>query len=115
MLSGPNPVLVISMILSTAQIVSGSDPVVHELNSKRQSAVTSVRMLLPDRFPGDDEPRLPVVYVLPVEAGEGMRWGNSLAEVQKHDLQNRHHVVCVFPTFADLPWYADHPMNPQLQ
>ena len=115
MLSGLNPVIVICLFLGTTQLVRASDPVVHEVHSKRQSAVTSVRVLLPDRLPGDDELRLPAVYLLPVEAGEGVRWGNSLAEVQKHDLQNRHNVVCVFPTFSDLPWYADHPMNLQLQ
>ena len=50
-----------------------------------------------------------------MEAGEGTRWGDAFAEIKKHDLHNKHNAVCVFPTFADLPWYADHPENPQLQ
>ena len=102
-------------VLASVSIVIASEPIVHQVNSPRQSAMTSVRILLPDRLPGDGEPRLPAVYVLPVEAGDGTRWGDSLAEVQKHDLHNKHRVVCVFPTFSELPWYADHPENTQLQ
>ena len=103
------------VVLTSVSIVVASEPIVHQVNSPRQSAMTSVRVLLPDRLPEDGEPSLSVVYVLPVEAGDGTRWGDSLAEVQKHDLHNKHRVVCVFPTFADLPWYADHPENTQLQ
>jgi S-formylglutathione hydrolase FrmB len=110
-----NRSIVVWAVLITTQFVIASDPVVHHLSSKRQSATVSVRVLMPDHLPTDGELRLPVVYVLPVEAGEGVRWGDSLAEVQKHDLQNKHNVVCVFPSFSDLPWYADHPENPQLQ
>ena len=90
---------------------------VHQLSSVRQSKPTTIRVLLPDSVRLADlqqanaEPstRFPVLYVLPVEASDGQRWGDSLAEVQKYDLHNRHQVICVFPTFADLPWYADHP------
>ena len=102
------------VVLTSVSIVVASEPIVHQVNSTRQSAMTSVCVLLPDRLPEGGEPRLPVVYVLPVEAGHGTRWGDSLAEVQKHDLHNKHRVVCVFPTFSDLPWYADHPENTQL-
>ena len=102
-------------VLASVSIVMASEPIVHQVHSVHQAAMTSVRVLLPDRLPADDEPRLHVVYVLPVEAGNGTRWGDSLAEIQKHDLHNKHRVVCVFPTFSDLPWYADHPENPRLQ
>lgn len=102
-------------LLVPVSIVVASEPIEYQVSSTRQSATTRVRILLPDRLPGPDEPRLPVVYVLPVEAGDGTRWGDSLAEVQKHDLHNLRRVVCVFPTFSDLPWYADHPEDSQLQ
>jgi hypothetical protein len=102
-------------VLASVSIVVASEPIVHQVNSIRQSAMTSVRVLLPDRLPEDGEPSLSVVYVLPVEAGDGMRWGDSLAEFQKHDLHNKYRIVCVFPTFSDLPWYADHPEKTQLQ
>ena len=103
------------MVLAASNVGIASDPVIHELHSPRQASATSVRVLLPDIVPNDGEPRLRVIYVLPVEAGDGTRWGDALAEVEKHDLHNKHHVACVFPTFSDLPWYADHPENPQLQ
>jgi len=103
------------LVLATLNIGMASEPVVHELHSSRQASETIVRVLLPDLVPKDDEPGLPVIYVLPVEAGEGTRWGDAFAEIKKHDLHNKHNAVCVFPTFADLPWYADHPENPQLQ
>lgn len=96
-------------VLASVSIVAASEPIVHQVNSIRQSAMTRVRVLLPDRRPGDGEPPLSVVYVLPVEAGDGSRWGDALAEIQKHDLHNKHRVACVFPTFSDLPWYANHP------
>lgn len=103
------------LFLTIFNITMASEPVVHELHSTRQAAITTVRVLLPDVLPGDDEPRLRIVYVLPVETGDGTRWGDALAEIQKYDLHNKHHIACVFPTFSDLPWYADHPKNSQLQ
>ena len=115
MSTGLMPLVVSYMVLVTAHLVVASEPILHRVNSKRQSSMTSVRVLLPDRLPEESEPRLPVIYVLPVEAGDGVGWGDSLAEVRKHDLHNKHRVACVFPTFVDLPWFADHPENPQLQ
>ena len=102
-------------VLASVSIAIATEPTLHVVHSTRQSAMTRVRVLLPDRRPGDGEPPLPVAYVLPVEAGDGSRWGDALAEIQKHDLHNKHRVACVFPTFSDLPWYADHPENAQLQ
>ena len=68
-----------------------------------------VRVLLPTSC--DVEKRLPVVYVLPVEAGAGDKYGDGLLEAQRHDLANRLGAVFVAPTFAQLPWYADHPSD----
>jgi len=107
--------LMILAILVTAQHVMASDAVIHQLSSERQSAPVSVRVLLPDHLPSEGEARLSVVFVLPVEAVDEVRWGDALAEVQKLDLPNQHNVVCVLPTFSDLPWYADHPEDPHLQ
>lgn len=90
-----------------------SDAILHRLNSTRQSAETSVRVLVPDGLGAGVRCR--VVYVLPVEANDEQRWGDSLTECCMHDLSNRHGVICVFPTFSALPWYADHPVNSSLQ
>lgn len=86
---------------------------VHRVRSPYQSGPTHVKVLLPDRL--DDGGRCRVLYVLPVEAGDGDRWGRGLPEVKKHDLHNRHRLICVLPTFSQLPWYADHPTDPGIR
>ncbi len=81
----------------------------HSIDSDRQTAPTVVRVLKPARQP--DKQGWPVVYVLPVEAGKGRRFGDPLDEVRRRGLDLRHDVIWAFPTFADLPWYADHPTD----
>lgn len=83
--------------------------IVHTLNTQYQSGETQVRVLLPDEIAEGE--RLRVLYVLPVEAGDEDRYGNGLQEVSKCDLHNRHRLICVAPTFSQLPWYADHPTD----
>lgn len=80
--------------------------VVHDVHSSLQAHATKIRVLLPDRMEPDQ--RYTVLYVLPVEADDEQRYGNGLAEIQKHELHNAHRLICVAPTFAHLPWYADH-------
>ena len=87
---------------------------VHEVRSPYQAQPTKIRVLRPDREE-TQRTKHPVVYVLPVEAGTGDRYGDGLKEVQKLDLHNRFGVLFVAPTFSHLPWYADHPTQPELQ
>jgi pimeloyl-ACP methyl ester carboxylesterase len=82
---------------------------VHRLTSVHQSAETEVLVLRPDRL--DPQQRSRVLFVLPVEAGRGDRWGNGLVQVQQANLHNEHGLICVMPTFSQLPWYADHPTD----
>jgi len=56
-----------------------------------------------------------VLYVLPVEAGDGTYWGDPLAEIKSHNLHNRFGLICVYPTFSQLPWYADHPEKAEIR
>jgi hypothetical protein len=49
-----------------------------------------------------------------VEALDGSDCGDALDEVQKLDLHNVHSLVCVRPTFAEVPWYANHPTRRHL-
>jgi S-formylglutathione hydrolase FrmB len=86
---------------------------VHSIHSQYQAGDTAIRVLLPDRLEADR--RYPVLYVLPVEAGDGPRWGDGLAEVKKHHLANRFGLICVAPNFSDLPWYANHPTDPKIR
>jgi hypothetical protein len=87
----------------------GQGILVHEVQSPWQAGTTHVRLLLPESL--DPALRYPVAYVLPVEAGQGTRWGDGLREVQRAGLHNRYQVICVSPTFSHLPWYADHPTD----
>jgi S-formylglutathione hydrolase FrmB len=86
---------------------------VHEVRSPYQAGMTQVRVLLPDR--PEKGKRYPVVYVLPVEAGTQNRFGDGLLEVKKQGLHNKLRAIFVAPTFADLPWYADHPTKPEIR
>lgn len=85
----------------------------HTVQSPYQSGPTEIRLLLPDRM--DKGKTYPVIYVLPVEAGRGKRYGDGLLEVKTHDLHNTHQAIFVAPTFSKLPWYADHPTQPKIR
>lgn len=87
--------------------------VVHQVTSPFQAGTTKIEVLVPDVVaPGRP---MRVLFLLPVEALDGRRWGDALQEVQKHRLHIKHHLVCVYPTFSHLPWYANHPVDPELQ
>ena len=85
----------------------------HTVRSEYQAGPTLVRVLLPDKVERNE--RLPVVYVLPVEAGTEHRYGDGLTEIKKHALHERHRAVFVAPSFTHLPWYADHPTDPSIR
>ncbi len=97
---------------STARI-EADRILLHTVTSEYQAGETQLRVLLPDDITPDE--KLRVLYVLPVEAKNGKRWGDPVTEVLKHDLQNKHRFICVFPTFSALPWYADHPTDPTIR
>jgi predicted alpha/beta superfamily hydrolase len=102
----------------TQVIVSVPQPepngiLVHEVASPYQAGKTSIRVLVPEVIQKDR--RYGVIYLLPVEAGAESRYGDGLAEVKKLRLHNKHSVIFVTPTFSHLPWYADHPDNPEIR
>jgi S-formylglutathione hydrolase FrmB len=117
--AGLSAILVVSLLLADEPqvVVSPARPVtegylVHDVTSACQAAPTRLRVLLPDQLaPGR---RYPTVYVLPVEAGSETRFGDGLLEVQRHDLHNRFQAVFAAPTFAHLPWYANHPTDARI-
>lgn len=86
---------------------------VHHFDSPRQMEPTTVRVLLPQEQTKSE--RFPAVYFLPVEKQQEVRWGDPVAEVRQQKIADRYRVVCVFPTFAELPWYADHPTDSRRQ
>lgn len=79
------------------------------VRSPWQRTDTTLHVMVPDKT--DSGQKLRVLYVLPVEAGTGRQWGDALGEIRKHDLHNKHELICVYPTFSDLPWFADHPTD----
>ena len=85
----------------------------YRVTSPWQCGETVIRVLLPEGITPDE--RLRVLFVLPVEAGEGTRWGDGLSEIRKSGLHNLHRLICVMPTFSALPWYADHPTDSESQ
>lgn len=85
----------------------------HEIRSEFQAGTTTIRVLLPKTIA--PRHRYRVVYVLPVEGGNGSRYGDGLAEVHKLDLADKYGVIFVAPSFHHLPWYADHPTQKDLR
>ena len=55
------------------------------------------------------------LYVLPVEAGIGGQYGDGMATLQALDAQDQYNLTIVEPTFANQPWYANDPNDPNLQ
>jgi enterochelin esterase-like enzyme len=98
--------------ISTA-ITDESGFLVHTVKSSLQAGTVKIRVLLPDKL--DSSKKYPVLYVLPVEAGDENRYGNGLLEAKRKDLHNTYQLICVAPTFSHLPWYADHPTDKGIQ
>ncbi len=82
---------------------------VHRVRSEFQADETLIRVLLPTNL--ESGQRLRVLYLLPVEPGTEHRYGDGLLEAKKLDLANKYRLICVAPTFAQLPWYTDHPTD----
>jgi hypothetical protein len=74
-----------------------------------QKSDTEIHVLVPKKL--NPAEKLQVLFVLPVEHGSGHYWGKALEQIVKHDLHNKHRLLCVYPTFAALPWFADHPKD----
>jgi Putative esterase len=86
--------------------------VVYSVQSEFQAGTTQIFVRAPAKITGGP---LLALYILPVEADDEKQWGDARAEVAKLDLANRYGVICVFPTFSHLPWFADHPSDPQIR
>ena len=61
---------------------------IHSVRSEYQSGQTLIKVLLPDGL--KEGKRFRVLYVLPVEVGDGRHWGDGLREVATHDIHNRY-------------------------
>ncbi len=82
------------------------------ISSRYQAKPNVLRVLRPDGV--DDDASLDVLFVLPVEPGEGTKWGDGIEAIRAMDLHNKLGLLVVMPTFNNVPWYADHPTQPQM-
>ena len=122
---GPTPKPQPSAVMDQAPAVSevnvevsagekdGHGFLIHQVTSPFQSGQTKIRVLLPSTLTAGERYR--VLYVLPVEAQDENRYGDGLLECLQAEVHDRYHVICVAPTFSDLPWYADHPTDTRLR
>lgn len=82
----------------------------HTVQSPFQPGTTTIRVLTPSQVRS-----LAALYFLPVEPAEQSQYGDPLKEVLRLKLHERLKIVCVVPGFAQMPWYADHPTDPQIR
>ncbi|HUT33706.1 MAG TPA: alpha/beta hydrolase-fold protein [Planctomycetota bacterium] len=87
--------------------------VLYRIASPYQRGETQVRLLPPPKLDPPEKRR--VLFVLPVEAGAGTRWGDAIRAARAAGVADRFGFVAVFPTFSALPWYCDHPAEPTLR
>jgi hypothetical protein len=94
-------------------IADATGKLVHRIRSPYQEDETEVQVLLPSDLQHGERCR--VLFVLPVEPGTEQRWGDPMLELLKARIPDRHRLICVYPTFTDWPWYADHPSELSLR
>ncbi|MBI3743885.1 MAG: hypothetical protein HY261_06320 [Chloroflexi bacterium] len=107
-----------TLALDASANVSAARPgehgfVVHEVRSGFQPGMTEIHVLVPAKLA--EKARIPVLYLLPVEATNSTRWGSALAEAHRLGLADRLNAICVYPTFSQLPWYVDHPADARIR
>jgi hypothetical protein len=90
--------------------------VVYNVQSEYQAGTTQIFVRAPAKLKGGP---LLALYVLPVEPHDEKRWGDARAEIARLNIADRYGngfgVVCIFPTFSHLPWFADHPSDPLIR
>lgn len=85
----------------------------HQLESEFQSSPQRLRIVLPLAY--NPRHKYRVIYVLPVEARGGTRFGDGLELLRGLDAHNRYNCILAQPDFSEEPWYVDHPGNPSLR
>jgi hypothetical protein len=83
---------------------------IYALESEFQSKPQFVEVLLPDHF--DKSKKYRVLYLLPVEAGQGVRFGDGIMVARKLGIQNQYDVIVVAPAFDSEPWYGNDAADP---
>jgi len=82
---------------------------VETIESRHQATPTFLRVARPKKRPVKR-----TVLVLPVIAGTTAQWGDGFYEALALRWPERYGVQVAAPSFAHVPWYADHPVNPKI-
>jgi len=82
----------------------------YRITSPYQPGETLLRVLAPAHLEPPEKRR--VLFILPVEPGAGTRWGDPVRAARAAGVARRFGFVALLPTFAQLPWYCDHPSDP---
>lgn len=117
-----DPFLVLSAcLLMSLKASPEEEPALNPQNGFMESTLTTdfqagpvlVQILAPDHL--DPLKKYPVLYILPVEGRGKSEFGNGLAEAKKADIANKYGVICVYPSFTQVPWYGNHATDPAIQ
>ena len=118
---------VTSVVVTCTASSGGSSGLQVQFLSTDASGVQHYQVTSPDNGPGPQtlrvlQPSNPApgvahnfIYVLPVEAGEGTTFGDGLQVIQALNLQNEDNLTVIEPSFGIDPWYADDPLDANLQ
>jgi hypothetical protein len=81
----------------------------YTLTSPFQSQPTTLRILCDENAAKSESKR--VLFILPVEPKEESRFKDGMLEAAKLELHKKFGFIVVAPSFAQLPWYCDHPTD----
>jgi len=117
----------VTTVAVTCTASSGGSGLQMQYVSTDASGVQTYQATSPDNGPGPQtvrilQPSNPApgvahnfLYVLPVEAGTNSIFGDGLQVVQSLGLQNQYNLTVIEPSFSIQPWYADNPLDSNLQ
>jgi hypothetical protein len=118
---------VTSVVVTCTASSGGSSGLEVQYQGTDANGVQDYQVTSPDNGPGPQalrvlQPSNPApgvahnfLFVLPVEPGEGTTFGDGLQVVQSLNLQNQYNLTVIEPSFSIDPWYADNPLDANLQ
>ena len=105
--AGEDPVAQAAADIQIAGPEKGDGFETYVVTSAYQVTPCQLYVLLPSNF--DRNKRYKVLYVLPAWAPSK----DGIVEAKKLGLADKYDIICVGPEFSAMPWYADHPDNPE--
>ena len=117
----------VTTVAVTCTASSGGSGLSMQYVSTDSTGIQTYQATSPDNGPGPQtvrilQPSNPApgvahnfLYVLPVEAGTNTIFGDGLQVIQSANLQNQYNLTVIEPSFSIQPWYADNPLDSNLQ